>query len=250
MKYLVDLQNKVAVVTGASRGIGRAIAIELAKNGADVAVMARHSDPLHNISSEIQAIGRRSMALVGDVTDQIKITELFSEVNQELGSIDILVNNAGINSRKNLEVLDECDWDTEIDTNLKGVFLCSKAAAYFMKKAGRGWIINISSVKGKEATTSMAYGASKAGVIGLTKSLAKQLIRYNIYVNCIAPGFINTGMSQLLSSSETESYLTKIPIGRLGEPEEIARVVCFLASPASSYVVGATINVNGGYMMD
>ncbi|MFC2070289.1 SDR family NAD(P)-dependent oxidoreductase [Chloroflexota bacterium] len=250
MRYPVNGKKKVAIVTGASRGIGKAIAIRLAESGADIAVLARTYDELNTVSSRIQEIGCKSMVLTGDVTKYSRIAELFTEVYQAFGSIDILVNNAGINSRKGLEMLDECDWDTEIDTNLKGVFICCKAAAEFMKKQGRGWIINISSVKGKEATTSMSYGASKAGVIGLSRSLAKQLIPFNIYVNCVAPGFINTGMSRLLSPSEVERYLREIPIGRMGEPEDIAEVVCFLASPAASYIVGATINVNGGYLMD
>lgn len=250
MKYTVDLRDKVAIVTGASRGIGRTIAVELARCGADVAVLARNPAPFYAVSSEIQAMGCKSMVLVGDVTDQSKIAELFSDVYRVSGSIDILVNNAGVNLRKNLEDMDEHDWDKEIDTNLKGVFFCSKVAAEFMKRKGRGWIINISSIKGKEATTSVSYGASKAGVIGLTRSLAKQLIQDNIYVNCIAPGFIDIGMSKILSSDDKKGYLRKIPISRFGYPEEIASVVCFLASPASSYIVGATINVNGGYLMD
>jgi 3-oxoacyl-[acyl-carrier protein] reductase len=250
MRYPVNVKRKVAVVTGAGRGIGKAIAVRLAESGADVAVLARNFDELDTVSSRIRETGCRSMVLTGDVTEYSRIAELFTEVYEAFGSIDILVNCAGINSRKSLDMLDERDWDTEIDTNLKGVFICCKAAAEFMKKQGRGWIINISSVKGKEATTSMSYGASKAGVIGLSRSLAKQLIPFNIYVNCVAPGFINTGMSRLLSPGEVERYLREIPIGRMGEPEEIAEVICFLASPAASYIVGATVNVNGGYLMD
>ena len=250
MKYAVDLRGKVAIVTGASRGIGRAIALELAKRGADVAVLARNLVPLCCVSSEIRSMGCRSIELVGDVTDQSGITGLFSDAYRALGSIDILVNNAGINLRKNLEDMDEQDWNIEIDTNLKGVFVCSRVAAEYMKRKGEGWIINISSIKGKEAATSVSYSASKSGVIGLTRSMAKQLIRYNIYVNCIAPGFIDIGMSKLLSADEKKGYLQKIPLSRFGAPEEIASVVCFLASPASSYIVGATINVNGGYLMD
>lgn len=244
------LKNKVAIVTGASRGIGRAIALEVAKGAALVAILARHEEDLELVAREIEELGTKCLTLVGDVGHMQEMEDLFSKIYQTFGRMDILVNNAGINSRKKLNIIAEEDWDNEIQTNLKGVYVCSKVASEYMKIQRRGWIVNIASIKGREATSSIAYGASKSGVIGLTKSLAKQLIPYNIYVNGVAPGFIDTGMTRLLSPEERKDYLKRIPVGRFGRSEEIASVVCFLVSPAASYVVGTTVDVNGGYMMN
>jgi 3-oxoacyl-[acyl-carrier protein] reductase len=187
---------------------------------------------------------------VCDITSEAQVQQTFASIRREFSSIDVLLNNAGANSRKKVDSYTLIDWEMEINANLTGTFLNSMAAFHYMKQQGAGHIVNFSSIKGKEATSSIGYGAAKSGVIGLTKSLAKQLIAHGVYVNCIAPGFIDAGMTHLLSADELKHYLKMIPLGRIGSIKEVYSVIKFLISPASSYIVGATIDVNGGYLMD
>jgi 3-oxoacyl-[acyl-carrier protein] reductase len=241
---------RVVVVTGASRGIGQTIAQEFASKGENLALISRHYTEVAEVAQELGRGNTLCCPYECDIKDAAQVRETFARIYQQLGRIDVLVNNAGANARKRLDTITMDDWHDELQTNLTGAFCCSVEAAKYMKMNGQGWIVNISSIKGKEATSSAGYGASKAGVIGLTRCLAKQLIKHNIYVNCVAPGFIDTGMTRLLSAEELQKYLTTIPIGRVGTVQEVANVVRFLTGADASYIVGATINVNGGYLMD
>lgn len=245
----MQINGKNAVVTGGSRGIGRAIALRLAESGVNIAIIARECAEAEEAAKNVRAKGVKAVAINADISKKEQAKKAFEKAFREFGSIDILVNNAGINSRKKFYELGQQEWEEEIATNLGGVFICSKEAAEYMKKNGKGWIVNIASIKGREATSSMAYGASKAGVIGLTKCMAKQLMKDGIRVNAVAPGFVDCGMTKLLSEKELESYLKMIPIGRVAQPAEIANAVAFLCSEESSYIVGATLDVNGGYLM-
>ncbi len=244
-----ELKGKVAIITGASRGIGKAIAIELAKKGADLAILARTKEKLEKLKNLIKRrYNVNVIALVADVSNSKAIEKQFRLVKEKLGRIDILVNNAGVNVRKNIHKIKEEEWDYEINTNLKGTFICSKVASKYMKKQRRGWIINIASFKVKEPATSAGYTASKTGIIGLTRCLARDLIPYGIYVNAISPGPIETDMAKQWSEEDRERYIDKTAIKRLGKPEEIASVVSFLVSKGASYIVGANIDVNGGIL--
>ncbi len=249
------------MITGASRGIGKAIAMEFALRGYDLALISRKYSEVKEVAQELSGkFSGRYLHFESDVGDKARIKTTFSEIIGSFGSLDVLVNNAGINSRRalnpaesetwflNLDDLFE-GWNEEIQVNLTGTYLCSYLAAGYMLRQNSGSIINISSIKGIEPTTSPGYGASKAGVIKLTKDFAKALAPYGIRVNCIAPGFINTGMTCELPEEKKVSYRKLIPQGRFGEVEEIAKMAFFLASPDSSYVNGAVLNVNGGYLM-
>ncbi len=265
-----------AIVTGASRGIGRAIAEELALSGYNTVLISRkynteHYTELGRVLEELTEKVNRNwiwksgnqplcLAFECDVSDKVNVKDCFHEIYEKFGSIDVLVNNAGINSRKSLNVGDsdklfsELDenlegFDREVNTNLRGSFICSYVAGGYMLKKERGSIINISSVKGIEATTSLGYGASKAGVIKLTRDFANALGSHGIRVNCVAPGFIDCGMTAELNEEKKRDYLAKIPCKRFGSVEEIAKVVRFLASDDGSYINGECINVNGGYLM-
>ncbi len=245
------LDGKVALVTGASRGIGRAIAIALAKEGASVAVnYAGNSEKAGQVVSEIKEIGSEAVAIQGDVTDADSVTAMVKSVAEQFGKIDILVNNAGI-TRDNLLIrMKEDDWDSVINTNLKGVFLCTKAVSRPMMKQRQGRVINISSVVGVSGNAGQAnYTAAKAGVIGLTKTSAKELAARGITVNAIAPGFIETDMTNDLNEEVGEQMRKQIPLGRFGSPEDVAKTVVFLASEDSSYITGQTIQVDGGMVM-
>ncbi len=255
------MAEKTVIVTGASRGIGRAIAEEFASKGYSLGLISRSREDIERVSHEIK--DRYDVGCLGfdcDVRDKEKVREVFSNVNEEFGGLDILINNAGINSRKTLKVGDVEDWfkdfdenlngwNEEISVNLTGAYICSYIAAGYMLKKGIGNIINISSIKGREATSSPGYGASKAGIIKLTKDFAKILAGKGIRVNCIAPGFIDTGMTSELPDAKKEIYRGMIPVGRFGAVDEIAKVVCFLSSNDSSYITGESLNVNGGYLM-
>ena len=262
---------RTAIVTGASRGIGKAIAEELAFNGYNIALISRHYSELNNVAEDLREKiskdwgwrrdnGPCFMAYQCDVSKKDEVKNRFSEIYDKFGSIDVLVNNAGVNSRKSLNVEDNTKWfedlddklkgfDEEIDVNLRGAYICSYIAVGYMLKSERGSIVNISSVKGIEPTTSLGYGASKAGVIKLTRDFAKALGAYRIRVNCVAPGFIDCGMTSELSEDKKMDYLDKIPLKRFGNVEEIAKAVGFLASDDSRYITGEMINVNGGYLM-
>jgi 3-oxoacyl-[acyl-carrier protein] reductase len=231
------LSGKVALVTGASRGIGRAIALELAKNGAKVTGTATTEDGAKKISES----GIAGKAL--NVTSQEQCEALL----KELGEVHILVNNAGI-TRDNLALrMKDAEWDEVMETNLKAVFRLSRAVMRGMMKARWGRIINITSVVGAAGNPGQAnYAAAKAGVVGMSKSLARELGSRNITVNCVAPGFIDTDMTRALSDEQKSALLAQIPLGRLGRPEDVAAAVAYLASPAAAYVTGAVLHVNGG----
>ena len=235
------LEGKVALVTGASRGIGRAIAVELATQGARVVGTATTEQGAHAIS-EAGLNGR-----VLNVKDAAQCDALIAAVQKELGDIAILVNNAAV-TRDNLALrMKDADWDEVMDTNLKPVFRLSRAVMRGMMKARWGRIINITSVVGASGNPGQAnYAAAKAGVVGMAKSLARELGSRNITVNCVAPGFIDTDMTRALSEEQKNALLAQIPLGRLGKPEDVAAAVAFLASPAAAYVTGSVLHVNGG----
>jgi len=247
----VRLEGKVALVTGASRGIGREIALEFAREGADVAVnYAGSEEKAREVAEEIKAMGRKALLVQCDVSDSQAVQDMIKSVVDYFGGLDILVNNAGI-TRDNLILrMKEEEWDAVINTNLKGVFLCTKAAARAMMKKRSGRIINISSIVGITGNPGQAnYVAAKSGVIGLTKTTAKEFASRGITVNAIAPGFISTDMTENLSEEVKEAMIKQVPLARIGEPKEIARVALFLASPDSSYMTGQILRVDGGMGM-
>lgn len=244
------LEGKVAIVTGGSRGIGRAIAEALAEEGASVAVCSRNLDSNSDVAEHINSHGGTAHPYQVDVTDADSVSALVSDVLRDLGRIDILVNNAGVTADNVLLRLKEADWDKVMDTNLKGAFNCTKAVARTMLKQRGGKIINIASVVGMVGNPGQAnYCASKAGIIGFTKSVARELGSRNITVNCVAPGFIETAMTETVSENVKDEMLRFIPLGRLGRPEDVAEVVRFLASPASDYITGEVIRADGGMAM-
>lgn len=245
------LKDKTALVTGGSRGIGKAIALSLAEYGADVVITySRSSDAADEVKAEIENIGRKAKALQADAVDLDKAGEVISWIADEWGKLDILVNNAGI-TRDNLILrMSEKQWDEVIDTNLKSIFNYSKAAAKPMMRNRSGSIINISSVVGISGNAGQSnYAASKAGIIGFTKSYAKELASRNIRANVIAPGYIRTEMTGELNEKILESIEDETPMGRAGEAEEVANAVLFLASDLSSYITGEVIRVDGGMAM-
>ena len=246
------LKGKVALVTGGSRGIGKAIALSLAKNGANVVVnYSGNEEAAQKVVEEITALGVKAIAYKANVSSCDEVAALVKNTVDEFGSIDILVNNAGITRDGLLLRMKDADWDAVIDTNLKGVFNCIKAAAKFMTRQRNGRIINISSVVGQIGNPGqMNYVAAKAGVLGLTKTAAKELASRNITVNAIAPGFIETDMTNELNEQIRNSMLTNIPLQSFGQPEDIANAVVFLATDASRYITGQTINVDGGLVMN
>jgi len=252
-------ETKTAIVTGASRGIGKAVAIELASLGYNLGILSRNRD-IHEFARELkESHGIDCLSYTCDVADPHRVMEVFSDIDKNLG-LEVLVNNAGINSRRTINVNDPENYlkelpknlsgfISELQTNLLGTYICSYIAAGFMAKKKYGSIVNISSVKGLEPTTSPGYGASKAGVIKLTRDFAKALAPHNIRVNCISPGFIEAGLTQELSQEKQAVYKKQIPQGRFGKVEEIAKVVAFLISDNASYITGQTLGVNGGYLM-
>ena len=245
------LSGKAALVTGASRGIGKAIALELARQGADVAVnYAGSADRAAEVVKEIESLGGKAIAIQGDVADSKRVTEMVQETIQTFGRLDILVNNAGITRDTLLMRMKEEDWDAVINTNLKGVFLSTKAVTRQMMKQRSGRIINIASVVGLAGNAGQAnYVAAKAGVIGLTKTTARELAPRGITVNAVAPGFIETDMTGALPEGVAGDMLGQIPLGRFGAPEDVAKLVGFLASDDASYMTGQTLNVDGGMVM-
>lgn len=247
----LPLEGKTALVTGASRGIGRAIAIELAQAGADVAVNYAGSErAAAEVVSMIEALGRRSLAIQADVGNSEQAEEMVKQALEAFGRLDILVNNAGITRDNLIMRMKEEEFDQVIHTNLKGVFNCIKAVTRPMMKQRSGRIVNISSVVGVLGNPGQAnYVAAKAGVIGLTKSAARELASRNITVNAVAPGFIVTDMTDKLSDEAKDVLLQQIPVARLGQPEDIARTVRFLVSEEAAYITGQTIHVDGGMYM-
>ena len=245
------LNGKVAVVTGASRGIGRAAALKLASQGALVIVNYNGSkDRAEEVKKEIEAAGGKAEIRQCNVSDYAACEEMFKEIIAEFGSVDILVNNAGITKDGLLLKMSEADYDAVLDTNLKGTFNCIRFVARQMIKQRGGRIINMSSVSGVLGNAGQAnYSASKAGVIGLTKSAARELAGRGITVNAIAPGFINTEMTEALSDKVKEGAVAQIPLGRFGETEDIANAVAFLASEEAGYITGQVLCVDGGMAM-
>lgn len=245
------LQGKVAVVTGASRGIGRAVAIELGKLGAKVVVNYSGSEAKAlEVVDEIKGLGTDAIAVQANVAESDSVQAMIKEAISTFGSVDILVNNAGITRDNLLMRMKEDEWDDVINTNLKGVFLCTKAVTRQMMKQRAGRIINISSIVGVSGNAGQAnYVAAKSGVIGLTKTTAKELASRNITVNAVAPGFIATDMTDKLNEEVQAEMLKQIPLASLGQPEDVANAVAFLASDASRYITGQTIHVDGGMVM-
>lgn len=245
------LSNKIALVTGATRGIGRAIALELGKQGATVIGSATSEEGAGKISAYLADAGVKGRGVILNVTDSAQTDSILADVAKEFGAITILVNNAGI-TRDNLALrMGDDEWDAVIDTNLKAVFRLSRGVMRGMMKARFGRIVNISSVVGYSGNAGQAnYCAAKAGVAGLSRALARELGSRNITVNCVAPGFIATDMTHALTEEQKASMLATIPLARAGTPEDIAGAVGFLVSPAASYVTGTTVHVNGGMFMD
>ncbi|NHC39553.1 3-oxoacyl-[acyl-carrier-protein] reductase [Bacillus sp. MM2020_1] len=247
----MNLEGKSALVTGASRGIGREIALELARQGANVAVNFSGSEAKANeVVDEIKALGREAFAVKCDVSNSEEVAAMVKGTIDNFGKLDILVNNAGITKDNLLMRMKEEEWDDVININLKGVFLCTKAVTRQMMKQRVGRIINIASVVGVSGNPGQAnYVAAKAGVIGLTKTTAKELASRNITVNAIAPGFITTDMTDKLTEEVKTEMLKQIPLARLGEPKDIAKITAFIASDDSAYMTGQTLHINGGMVM-
>ncbi|WP_404409107.1 3-oxoacyl-[acyl-carrier-protein] reductase [Jeotgalibacillus malaysiensis] len=247
----MKLEGKNAIVTGASRGIGRSIAIELAKNGANVVVnYSGNEEKAKETAKEVEAAGTKALVFKADVSNADDVQAMLKETISTFGSIDILVNNAGITKDNLLMRMKEADWDQVMDINLKSVFLTTKAAARPMMKQRRGKIINVSSIVGVMGNAGQAnYVASKAGVIGLTKTSAKELAPRGITVNAVAPGFIETDMTGELSEDVQAAMKQMIPLERFGQPEDIAKAVVFLASDDADYITGQTIHIDGGMVM-
>jgi len=245
------LKDSVAIVTGSGRGIGRAIALELAAAGVKVVVnYAGRSDKAEETLELIRGAGGEGVVVQADVSQQADVDRLVRTTIEHFGKIDILVNNAGITRDTLLLRMKEADWDAVMATNLKGVFLCTKAVSKGMLKQRSGVIVNISSVVGLSGNAGQAnYAAAKAGIIGFTKSVAKEFASRGIRVNAVAPGYISTDMTETLAEGAQSEILRAIPLGRIGNPEDVAKVVRFLVSPEASYITGQTLSVDGGMEM-
>jgi 3-oxoacyl-[acyl-carrier protein] reductase len=247
---MTDLQGHVALVTGASQGIGRACALELATRGATVALAARNEQKLGEVSSEITAAGGQAAVFKMDVANEEEIKAAIKAVIGQLGKIDILVNNAGITHDQLVLRMKRADWDSVINTNLTSAYLCTQAVLSSMMKQRWGRIINIASVFGQMGQVGQAnYASSKAGLIGLTMAIAREVGSRNITVNAVAPGFIETAMTADLPEELKKKVDTMIPLGRPGKDVEVAKAVAFLASEDASYITGHVLNVNGGMLM-
>jgi len=244
------LRGKTALVTGAGRGIGRTIALRLAECGADVAVVDLNQESVAEVAAEIRNMGQRALELSGNVTVADEVNDFVKKAADEFGRIDILVNNAGITRDTLLLRMKEEDWDAVLNVNLKGTFLCTKAVSRIMMKQRYGRIVSISSVIGLMGNAGQAnYGASKAGIIGFSKSVARELGSRGITCNAVAPGFIETQMTDALPEDMKKELINQIPLGRIGNPQDVADAVLFLASDAASYITGQTIAVDGGMVM-
>jgi 3-oxoacyl-[acyl-carrier protein] reductase len=242
----LDFSGRVAIVTGASRGIGKAIALALAGSGAAVVAVAR-GDQAQATADAITAAGGKAIGRSADVADAAAIEPIVKEAVEAFGRLDILVNNAGVTRDQLLLRMKRDDWDTVLQTNLTGAFVCSQAAIKVMVRQRYGRIVNISSVVGQTGNAGQAnYAASKAGLIGFTKSLAREVASRHITANVVAPGFIDTDMTRAVPEAVQKAWLDNIPLGRLGSPEDVADAVCFLASEKASYITGHVLAVNGG----
>lgn len=245
------LDGQVVLVTGGSRGIGRAVALACAREGAHVVInYAGNVKAAQSVVEEISEMGRKCLAVQADVSKASDVDRLIEESLADFGKIDVLVNNAGITRDGLLMRMKEEDWDAVLETNLKGIYLCTKAVTKGMMKQRSGRIINMTSVVGVMGNTGQAnYAAAKAGVIGFTKSMAKELASRNINVNAVAPGFIHSDMTSVLPENVQKAMTDAIPLARMGEPEEVADAVLFLASKASQYITGQVLHVDGGMVM-
>lgn len=246
----MQLENEIAFVTGASRGIGQAIAMTLAAQGATVIGTATSDKGAAAISDYLQQAGAKGVGMVLDVTDQASVEKVVADIEAQFGTVSVLVNNAGITRDNLLMRMKEEEWDAIIQTNLTSLFRVTKACLRSMMKARRGRIISIASVVGVSGNAGQTnYAAAKAGVIGFTKSVAREVGSRGITANVVAPGFIDTDMTRELPEAQKQALLGQIPLSRLGTPEEIASAVAFLASPGAAYITGETLNVNGGMYM-
>ena len=244
------LEGKVALVTGASRGIGQAIAVELGRQGAAVAGTATTEAGAQAVTELLAGEGVRGKGYVLNVTDESQMQRTVEAVQTDLGRISILVNNAGITRDNLLMRMKDSEWDEIMETNLKAVFRLCRLVVRDMIKAREGRIVNVTSVSGEMGNAGQTnYAAAKAGVIGFSKSLAREIGSRNVTVNCVAPGFVDTDMTRSLPEAQRQAFAEHIPLGRFGKPAEVAAAVVFLASPGAGYITGATIDVNGGMLM-
>ena len=249
MKF--DLNGKIAIVTGASQGIGETIAVEMAKSGANVFCIARNKDALDSTINKIISNGDKASAYSCDISDNEQFNNIVTDIFKEYGSIDILVNNAGITNDTLLMRMSDDQWDSVLNINLKGSFTCTRSVIKYMMKKKSGRIINITSIVGLTGNAGQAnYAASKAGLIGMTKSIAKEVASRGITANCIAPGWIETAMTEQLSDDVKNKFLSQIPTGKIGYPKDIANTVIFLASKEAEYITGQTITVDGGRIIN
>jgi len=246
----MELKGKVAVITGSARGIGKSIACKLAKDGATVVICDLSMDDVSATVDELRSEGAEAFPVEVNVTSMASVEAMFDKVMEEFGKVDILVNNAGITRDALLVRMEESAWDSVLAVNLKGTFNCTKCVAKIMMKQKNGKIVNIASVMGLIGNVGQAnYSASKAGVIGLTKSAAKELGRRNINVNAVAPGYIATKMTEALPEKEKEKILELIPLGCIGYPEDVANAVAFLLSDSARYITGQVLQIDGGLVM-
>jgi 3-oxoacyl-[acyl-carrier protein] reductase len=245
----MDLSNKVAIVTGSARGIGRAIALKLAEVGADIVVndIAAAAEALENTANEIRTLKRKALAVTADVSSPPDVARLIDTAASTMGRIDILVNNAGVTRDQLLMRMTDEDWDTVLNIDLKSAFLCTRAVLRYMMKQRWGRIISIASVVGIMGNAGQAnYAAAKAGVIGLTKSIAKEVGSRGITANAIAPGFIETRMTEQLDEKQRQALMQRIPLGSIGTPRDVAEAVAFLASEEAKYITGQVLGIDGG----
>ncbi|MBM3877779.1 MAG: 3-oxoacyl-[acyl-carrier-protein] reductase [Verrucomicrobia bacterium] len=247
---MAQLASQIAVVTGAGRGIGRAIALKFASQGADVVCVSRTPENSAKVAAEVRALNRRAWAHAVDVSDSAAVAAAAEAILKDCGRVDILVNNAGVTRDGLLMRMSDADWDTVLDTNLKGAFLFTKAFTRAFLKQRSGRILNVASVIGLIGNAGQCnYAASKAALIGFTKSAAKELASRGITVNALAPGFIETDMTAVIKDDMKSELLRQIPLGALGQPEDIANAALFLASPAARYITGQVLTVDGGMVM-
>ena len=253
MKFTGEFTDKVVLVTGAGRGIGKAIALAFAQAGARVAVNDINPESCAQTADAIAAAGGQALACHADVANKLAVQSMLIDIEERWGRVDLLINNAGVEPHQPIGQLDETDWDRTLDVNLKGAFLCSQSAGRLMQKQGGGVIVNIASIAGRAAglRDRSAYVASKTGLIGFTKECAREFAAVNIRVNAVCPGVIITEMTAHLRENEVQmkKWLEDIPLGRLGDPEDVTGLVLFLCSDAARYITGQAINVDGGKVM-